>query len=31
MRELVGWLAEQEARDLVDEATAALHERGLAR
>jgi dTDP-L-rhamnose 4-epimerase len=30
-RELVGWLAEQEARDLVDEATAALQERGLAR
>ena len=25
------WLAEQEARDLVDEATAALQERGLAR
>ena len=31
MRELVGWLAEQEARDLVDEATAALQKRGLAR
>ena len=31
MRELVEWLAEQEARDLVDEATAALQERGLAR
>jgi dTDP-L-rhamnose 4-epimerase len=30
-RELVAWLAEQEARDLVDEATAALQERGLAR
>jgi dTDP-L-rhamnose 4-epimerase len=30
-RELVVWLAEQEARDLVDQATAALQERGLAR
>jgi dTDP-L-rhamnose 4-epimerase len=30
-RELVAWLAEQEARDLVDKATAALQERGLAR
>jgi len=31
MRELVDWLAEQEARDPVDDATAALQERGLAR
>jgi dTDP-L-rhamnose 4-epimerase len=30
-RELVGWLAEQEAEDRVDDATAALKERGLAR
>ena len=30
-RELVGWLAEQEAQDRVDDATAALKERGLAR
>jgi dTDP-L-rhamnose 4-epimerase len=31
MRELAAWLANQEARDLVDEATSALVERGLAR
>jgi dTDP-L-rhamnose 4-epimerase len=31
MRELSGWLAEQEAEDRVDQATSALLERGLAR
>ena len=31
MRELTGWLAGQEATDLVDQATAALAERGLTR